>query len=157
MREGGEEKPVGPNGHGAILEGPVLFTPEQAARFEQIKSLDETFIERFKKLRAEKAEKKAPPKMEDEKLRKQAEADLAKWLPGTLITTESPLPAAKVPSDAISDVERLTYVPGLVGELVEWNVRTARFPSRVMALASALAVVGKLLDRNAAGPTRSGT
>ena len=54
-------------------------------------------------------------------------------------------------------IEQLTYVPGLLGELIEWNVRTARYPSRVMALAAAIAVVGKLLDRKVAGPTRSGT
>src|SRR5262245_26767967 len=54
-------------------------------------------------------------------------------------------------------MEQLTYVPGLLGELIEWNVRTARYPSRVMALAAAIAVVGKLLDRKVAGPTMSGT
>lgn len=59
-------------------------------------------------------------------------------------------------ADAAS-IEQLTYVPGLLGELIEWNVRTARYPSRVMALAAAIAVVGKLLDRKVAGPTMSGT
>ena len=56
-----------------------------------------------------------------------------------------------------ASIEQLTCVPGLLGELIEWNVRTARYPSRVMALAASIAVVGKLLDRNVAGPTMSGT
>jgi hypothetical protein len=59
-------------------------------------------------------------------------------------------------ADAAS-IKQLTYVPGLLGELIEWNVRTARYPSRVMALAAAVAVVGKLLDRKIAGPTMSAT
>ena len=63
---------------------------------------------------------------------------------------------AGAPAEAAS-IEQLTYVPGLLGELIEWNVRTARYPSRVMALAAAIAVVGKLLDRKVAGPTMSGT
>src|SRR5262245_26744043 len=63
---------------------------------------------------------------------------------------------AGAPADAAS-MEQLTYVPGLLGELIEWNVRTARYPSRVMALAAAIAVVGKLLDRKIAGPTMSAT
>ena len=107
MSEGGDEKPVGPNGHGAIIEGPVVLTPDKLARLEAIKKLDHVFVERFNKLRAEKVEKlktKAPPKTEDEKLRKKAEVDLVKWPPGRLLINESPLPAAKVPSDAISDV-----------------------------------------------------
>lgn len=33
-----------------------------------------------------------------------------------------------------ASIEQLTCVPGLLGELIEWNVRTARYPSRVMAL-----------------------
>jgi hypothetical protein len=57
---------------------------------------------------------------------------------------------AGAPADAAS-IKQLTYVPGLLGELIEWNVRTARYPSRVMALAAAIAVVGKLLDRKGRG------
>src|SRR5262245_5457190 len=44
---------------------------------------------------------------------------------------------AGAPANAAS-MEQLTYVPGLLGELIEWNVRTARYPSRVMALAAAI-------------------
>jgi len=58
---------------------------------------------------------------------------------------------------AAASIKQLTCVPGLLGELIEWNVRTARYPSRVMALAAAIAVVGKLLDQKVAGPTMSGT
>ena len=69
MSEAGDEKPVGPNGHGAILEGAVVFTPDKLVRLEEIKKLDHVFVKRFKKLRAEKAEKlktKAPSKTEEE-------------------------------------------------------------------------------------------
>jgi uncharacterized protein DUF3987 len=58
---------------------------------------------------------------------------------------------------AAASINQLTYVPGVLGELIEWNIQTARYPSRVMALAAAIAVVGKLLDRKVAGPTMSGT
>ncbi len=64
--------------------------------------------------------------------------------------------SAKV-SEGAASINQLTHVPGLLGELIEWNVRTARYPSRMMALAAAIAVVGKLLDRKVAGPTMSGT
>jgi hypothetical protein len=60
-------------------------------------------------------------------------------------------------SEGAASINQLTYVPGLLGELIEWNVQTARYPSRVMALAAAIAVVGKLLDRKMAGPTMSAT
>src|SRR5262249_26450698 len=137
MSEAGDEKPVGPNGHGAILEGPVVFTPEQAARLEEIKRLDQTFIERFRKLRAEKAERllaKAPPKTEDEKLSEKAEADLVKWPPGRRAVDDGlPLKPQQAASADATSLERLTYVPGLVGDIIEWNIQTARFPSRVMA------------------------
>jgi hypothetical protein len=51
----------------------------------------------------------------------------------------------------------LTRVPGLVGEITDWITATARRPSRAMALAAAISIVGTALGRNVGGPTNSGT
>src|SRR5262249_45066176 len=51
--------------------------------------------------------------------------------------------------------ERLTYVPGLVGDITEWIVRGARRPNRMMALGVASVVVGTLIGRRIEGPTKS--
>ena len=48
-------------------------------------------------------------------------------------------------------------MPGLVGELVDWITATSRRPNRVLALGAAVTVVGTLIGRRAAGPTRSAT
>lgn len=50
-----------------------------------------------------------------------------------------------------------TRVPGLLGEITEWIVSTARRPNRLLALGSALTLLGTLAGRQWAGPTRSGT
>src|SRR5262249_25310980 len=46
-----------------------------------------------------------------------------------------------------SDLERLTYVPGLTGQITEWILRGARRPNRMMALGVATVVVGTLIGR----------
>jgi hypothetical protein len=51
----------------------------------------------------------------------------------------------------------LTYVPGVLGDIVEHIVATARRPNRVLALSAAVTVVGTLIGRRVAGPTRSAT
>src|SRR5262249_24713921 len=61
-----------------------------------------------------------------------------------------------VPASA-NEVEALTYVPGLVGDIVEWIVRGAKRPNRMMALGTALAIGGTLLAQRVRGPTDSGT
>jgi hypothetical protein len=53
--------------------------------------------------------------------------------------------------------DRLTYVPGLVGDITEWIYETSMLPNRMMALGSALAVVGTLIGRKVLGPTGSMT
>jgi hypothetical protein len=53
--------------------------------------------------------------------------------------------------------DRLTYVPGLVGDITEWIVSTSMLPNRMMALGVALAVVGTLISRKVLGPTLSMT
>ncbi len=50
-----------------------------------------------------------------------------------------------------------TKVPGLVGQITDWIEASARRPSRPLALAAALAVVGALAGRRYAGPTGSAT
>ena len=79
--------------------------------------------------------------------------------PGTATT-----PAGAVPADATEPDEQpkdgldhLTYVPGLVGELIDWITATARRPNRVLALGAAVTVIGTLIGRRVAGPTDSAT
>ena len=57
----------------------------------------------------------------------------------------------------VSEIEALTYVPGLVGQIVDWIVAGARRPNRVMALGVALGVVGTLIGRRVEGPTGNAT
>src|SRR5215813_6972424 len=59
--------------------------------------------------------------------------------------------------DGANDLEKLTYVPGLVGDITEWIVNGARRPNRVMALGVATVVVGTIVGRLIKGPTGSGT
>lgn len=49
------------------------------------------------------------------------------------------------------------FPQGLVGEIAQWIVGTARRPMREGALAVALAVVGTAMGRHVAGPTENGT
>jgi hypothetical protein len=52
-----------------------------------------------------------------------------------------------------SDLEALTHgIPGLVGEIVEFVVLTARRPNRILALGTALTTVGTLIGRRVSGP-----
>src|SRR5262249_18800726 len=56
------------------------------------------------------------------------------------------------------ELEPYTHdVPGVVGEMIEWIVATARRPNRVLALAATIPLVGTLIGRRVAGPTRSAT
>ena len=54
-------------------------------------------------------------------------------------------------------IEQFTRPPGVLGEIIDWICATARRPNRVMALGAAVTVVGTLIGRRAATPTRSGT
>jgi hypothetical protein len=67
-----------------------------------------------------------------------------------------PWSSIQVPPTA-NDVEALTYVPGLVGEITEWIVSGAKRPNRVMALGVASVVVGTLIGQAVKGPTGSAT
>lgn len=58
----------------------------------------------------------------------------------------------QVPASAL---EPLTCVPGVIGNLTEWIVKSARRPNRMLALGAAITIVGTLIGRSVAGPTRS--
>lgn len=66
-----------------------------------------------------------------------------------------PLPSSRADMDELPDA--LTHVPGLLGELTDWIVATARRPQRGLALGAALTVLGTAAGRKYAGPTRSAT
>lgn len=53
--------------------------------------------------------------------------------------------------------EHLTRVPGLLGEVVDWIVSSARRPNRTLALGAAIPVIGTLMGQAIAGPTLSAT
>jgi hypothetical protein len=69
---------------------------------------------------------------------------------------ETARPSTAGPAEAAERGD-LTKVPGVVGELVDWMVASARRPNRMLALGAALTIVGTLIGRRIAGPTRSGT
>jgi hypothetical protein len=56
-----------------------------------------------------------------------------------------------------SELERLTYVPGLLGDVIEWIILGAHRPHRMMAMGSGIAVIGTLCGRLVEGPTGSST
>jgi hypothetical protein len=62
-----------------------------------------------------------------------------------------------IPASVTNVREALTYVPGLVGDIVEWIVAGATRPNRMMALGTAITVVGTLIGRRIMGPTESAT
>jgi hypothetical protein len=66
-------------------------------------------------------------------------------------------PTAQEPKTGQDRLEPHTHVPGAVGDIVDWITGTARRPNRVLALGAAIAVVGTLIGRRVAGPTRSAT
>ena len=65
--------------------------------------------------------------------------------------------AESEPRGSADPLEPYTHVPGAVGDIVDWIVSTARRPNRVLGLGAAIGVVGTLIGRRVAGPTRSAT
>jgi hypothetical protein len=61
-----------------------------------------------------------------------------------------------VPKGA-SEIEALSYVPGLVGDSVDWIIQGAPRPNRVMAMGAALGTIGTVVGRCIEGPTGSAT
>src|SRR5262245_28112497 len=92
----------------------------------------------------------------EEQAEKQALEEQAEKL--TPITDSVPAEAkteAPAPADELDPYTR--DVPGVVGEVIEWILATARRPNRVLALAAAIPLVGTLIGRRVAGPTMSAT
>ena len=86
---------------------------------------------------------------------------------GTIIDAEtgeiiSTPPAAEAPQSQDEGngedlPDEFTVLPGLLGDIVDWFMDTAKRPSRTMALATALTIVGTAAGRFWGGPTRTGT
>ena len=51
----------------------------------------------------------------------------------------------------------LTQVPGVVGGLIDWIVKSALYPNRTLALGAALVTVGTLMGRRVMTPSRGVT
>ena len=66
-------------------------------------------------------------------------------------------PEPAPPTDPDPLVGYATNLPGVLGDIVDWVMATARRPNRVLALGTAVAVIGTLIGRRVAGPTRSAT
>jgi hypothetical protein len=84
--------------------------------------------------------------------------------PASLETEEKPKsePAAAakatVPFEpAFFNPDDLTKVPGVVGMLIDWTVKSALYPNRTLALGGALVTVGTLMGRRVMTPTRGVT
>jgi hypothetical protein len=58
---------------------------------------------------------------------------------------------------AFFDPKDLTKVPGVIGELIEWVVKSALYPNRSLAVGTALLIVTMLMGRRVEGPTKGGT
>jgi hypothetical protein len=68
-----------------------------------------------------------------------------------------PAPAVIQSEPEVNQLEAFTYCPGVVGEIIDFICATGRRPNRVLALATAITVVGTLIGRRVAGPTESAT
>jgi hypothetical protein len=91
------------------------------------------------------------------------QVDISLPLPGReedATTAESEPPdetATDNKPEVVDELERYTYVPGAVGDIVDWVTSTARRPNRILALGAAIVVIGTLIGRRVAGPTNSAT
>lgn len=93
----------------------------------------------------------------------EAFANLSGWLglsPAVAVDLAPSSPPAPIPDVALKrepPSNDLTRPPGLLGEMTDWIAATARRPNRMLALGAAITVLGTLVGRRLAGPTRSGT
>jgi hypothetical protein len=97
--------------------------------------------------------RKAAPKVEAAPAQPASDATLNEDEEEAAAVDEPEPEAASIPNP----IEPLTHVPGLVGDLVDWITATAKRPNRVLALGVAVTVIGTLIGRRVAGPTRSAT
>lgn len=75
------------------------------------------------------------------------------------LVVEEPQPDIGIPTSVEPDElpDNLARPAGMLGEVVDWIVATARRPNRTLALGAAITVLGTLMGRMTAGPTLSGT
>ncbi|MFZ5674296.1 MAG: bifunctional DNA primase/polymerase [Pseudomonadota bacterium] len=91
------------------------------------------------------------------------EAELPLPMAGSAVTAQETIDAATgeilpAPIKRTNELpDHLTRVPGLLGEVVEWIVSSARRPNRTLALGAAIPVIGTLMGQAIAGPTLSAT
>ncbi|WP_374308254.1 bifunctional DNA primase/polymerase [Methylocella sp.] len=78
---------------------------------------------------------------------------------GSLADAETGEIVGETPPDPRDDEmpDHLTRPGGLLDEIVEWIVASSEYPSRVLALSAAIAVLGTVIGRRVAGPTGSDT
>ena len=67
------------------------------------------------------------------------------------------MPPAPEPPAGATELEKLTYPHGLLGHVVQYIVDASDLPDRWLALASALVVLAKGLDRKVLGPSGTST
>jgi hypothetical protein len=67
-----------------------------------------------------------------------------------------PLPDVEPPPD-VTELDRLTYPRGLLGDVVQYVVDTDAFPNRWLSLAVAVSAMAKACDRKVIGPTNNST
>jgi hypothetical protein len=67
------------------------------------------------------------------------------------------MPRAPSPPPGTSELEALTYPPGLLGHATDYAYRSAMYPDRRIALWGALVGLAKILDRRVIGPSGSST
>jgi Bifunctional DNA primase/polymerase, N-terminal/Protein of unknown function (DUF3987) len=79
------------------------------------------------------------------------------WSIGATVEVRTAQPEAEPAPDPDPLLQYATNVPGVVGNIIEYVTATARRPNAVLALATAVTVVGTLIGRRVAGPTRSAT
>lgn len=88
-------------------------------------------------------------------------ADKLDWFNGATIElhidTVQPTPETEPPPDPDPLISYATNLPGVVGDIVDYVTATARRPNRVLALCTAVTVIGTLIGRRVASPTRSAT
>jgi hypothetical protein len=73
------------------------------------------------------------------------------------IVDEPKVESEPAPEPVSDPLLPFTNVPGVLGDIIEHIVSTARRPNRVLALGAAITLVGTLIGRRVAGPTRSAT
>jgi hypothetical protein len=143
-----------------LAEGAVVIAREWLGRVK--KQYGEEEGEDWKRLWAEEwteaAKAKAQPQPEPE-VKPQPEPEEARPQPSAkaaLLRGVRSWDEVVVPAGT-GELGALTYVPGLVGDIVEWIVKGAPRANRMMALGVAVTIVGTLIGRWIEGPGNCAT